>query len=530
MLTVEERRHKTLSTRCGNQGKTVKSFHPRWWVAHRHSNQHLEVSWAHKVNPRVTSTASFLYSSFTKDIIKMVMDMLQGPDRIYFWDLSSQGAFDAFDNLRWRIYRPTRENTINLIEDLHAAYTTYPELAYVVCEEEWSLLTYCLEAVAPSPMSHEDQESHLISCGWENVLKFLVFENPYALLWNFRFDKHEYRVCKYSPLNEFIKRFGAWAIPFLVNEFPWVFARKATRDKTNILTTLMLGHAIFHDFPASVIKAFYQSYPECIPEVIDPKLGCTVIHAFVSLRNHTCCPKLFKWIVEQGPPEILTQVNSRGRTPLHEACAAMEYMRDESAPDLAEITLYLMSKCPEAIKMKCPYGRAPIREYKPLISATTPTVQVAYAKLLTVSMLKTLHSAPVFCAGNHHDQFRHSDMSWWAFEASDYSFFVEQVEWAVEEMFESYEESRLMKQIAKVFQIPNAQNELVSLKAALSSWASNRLVALGREARYYSSCSTSGLAASVDYIYYDEETDFDISPEALSAYRRHPFPEWGLPE
>ena len=376
----------------------------------------------------------------------MTREIPPEPEQILCWELSKD-AYEAFDSLRWRLHLPTPENTVTLLEDLDSAFLDFPELSQAVDGDGWSLLTYCVVHQFEGTNMEVDYYEEGTSCDWDSLAVFFLRKNPYALLWNYKADGQKFRACRCCLLDVFLDRQVYRDLtPMLLMDFPWLFARKDVRDATGI-HRILVQHHLDGRYPASYLKRFYEIYPECISDEF--LLGVLVNNPF----HRTCCPKLYKWILEQCPPGTLTRVcNDRGLTALHHACEAMDTINDECAADLAEITQLLMSKCPQAIIMECPAGRSPLREYVSpsyLLDQATTSVQRAHAKILAISMLKTLHSAYVLCEGSQ-NPFGHGRVYDWADKASRWSFFVTEVEWKIMNSFEGYDEGRVMRRLSNL--------------------------------------------------------------------------------
>ena len=325
------------------------------------------------------------------------------PERIYFWDLPKD-AFEAFLDVREELesFRETGEDDSNIVDEISmrkaASFVEenlekFPSLAFVVNEYDQSLLAMCMVAILLATDVCTDQSPCLSI--WQRLVNKLIVANPHALTWTIEKNKSIL-----DPLTTGQPFLNCMA-NVIVRNYIWVFGSvKGDCRDVNVYkgrvfdpaARLMLLH--IHGYaPAWAVLNYCKMFPQKL--YYQPHFGNLLLCALnTGFGSNVCSSKLFIAMAKQVP-EAMMKKDSDGRTPLHLACIGLtgeEWpIHSHAAPDLAEICLFLIDECTEAIFTRDDAKLTPLEH----LAADGYGDRIA--KHVTIAMIKKIHAVSPGC-------------------------------------------------------------------------------------------------------------------------------------
>ena len=182
-----------------------------------------------------------------------------------------------------------------------------------------------------------------------DVVKYVIQSNPSAL----RQDFHQPGV---APIYHIASsKYLCAMMPWIAKKFPWILNSKHCLKNPPLFKMISCGLVNEMSYNVTTLRQFLETYPHGLTQECDDG---NILHMIIS--HHTeCNPALFKWLAKQHPSSMASR-NLYGLTPLFFVCLLLVKSSGLRKSKAKEICLFLISSCPESIRMSSNTGTLPI--------------------------------------------------------------------------------------------------------------------------------------------------------------------------
>ena len=186
------------------------------------------------------------------------------------------------------------------------------------------------------------------------AIKCIIGANPSALLWDtatyiYTVERMIHKVAGHPTL--------CVLMPWIAANYQWVLDHEilCLEDPPVFCLINQYANRGATKCSAAIIQQFFEAFPRGLTQ-INKKYGFTPLHAIICRCKHECEPDLFKWIAEKYPSNMLKTDRNKA-APLHYACRSLtRHLGD----NLSEICKYIISKCPESVRMRTNGSELPV--------------------------------------------------------------------------------------------------------------------------------------------------------------------------
>jgi hypothetical protein len=290
------------------------------------------------------------------------------PQQIKVWHLPEESfqvylelrkAFDLY--LSQEVNATTFQNNGQCLSDfLRTSLKKHPELFLTVDSMGCSLLVFCITIMKKLLVLVLNTNSTILGCNralsrWCDVIRFFIASNPHSLVWSF--NRERSKSC--SPLLYLLKQESRYYLleqgtfmDWILENFGWTFG---LIDEDHFAPHIYLLEMSMKEYAdPSLVKLYLESTK---PDPFVRRPWRTILHYclyFFAEIGQYCYPDLFELLVDQSP-QVLTEVDSQGRTPLFYAMECMDKLpsKGEYSDILEAICVLLIKKSPTSVLMSC---------------------------------------------------------------------------------------------------------------------------------------------------------------------------------